>query len=45
MLPTLAPQNMTEAMEFSKILATSNMVPAGLQGKATRYPGGNRLGV
>jgi hypothetical protein len=33
MLPTLAPQNMTEAMEFSKILATSNMVPAGYKGK------------
>jgi hypothetical protein len=33
MLPTLAPQNMTEAMEYSKILATSNMVPAGYKGK------------
>jgi hypothetical protein len=33
MLPTLAPQNMTEAMEFSKILATSNMVPAAYKGK------------
>jgi hypothetical protein len=33
MLPTLAPQNMTEAMEFSKILATSNMVPVAYKGK------------
>jgi hypothetical protein len=33
MLPTLAPKNMTEAMEYSKILATSNMVPAGYKGK------------
>jgi hypothetical protein len=33
MLPTLAPQNMNEAMEFSKILATSNMVPAAYKGK------------
>ena len=33
MLPTLAPQNMTEAMEFSKIQATSNMVPAAYKGK------------
>ena len=33
MLTTLAPQNMTEAMEFSKILATSNMVPAAYKGK------------
>lgn len=33
-LPTLAPQNMTEAMEFSKMLAGSNMVPQNYRGKS-----------
>ena len=32
-LPTLMPQNMTEAMEFSKMVASSNMVPANYKGK------------
>ena len=30
---TLAPQNMTEAMEFSKMLAQSGMVPNNFKGK------------
>ena len=32
-LPTLAPQNMTEAMDFSKMLASSQMVPKQYQRK------------
>jgi len=32
-LPSLAPKNMAEAMDFSKMLATSNMVPKQYQGK------------
>lgn len=32
-LPTLAPQNMTEAMEFSKMLSVSEMVPKSYQRK------------
>ena len=32
-LPTLAPQNMTEAMEFSKMLSRSSMVPQAYRGK------------
>jgi len=32
-LPTLAPQNMTEAMEFSKMISQSGMVPGAYKGK------------
>ncbi|NBT52033.1 MAG: transcriptional regulator, partial [Marivivens sp.] len=32
-LPTLAPANMTEAIEFSKMLAQSEMVPKNYQRK------------
>ena len=32
-LPTLAPQNMTEAMEFSKMISASGMVPGAYKGK------------
>src|SRR5210317_1460160 len=32
-LPTLAPQNMTEAMEFSKMISASGMVPSAYKGK------------
>lgn len=32
-LPTLAPQNMSEAIEFSKMIASSGMVPQNYRGK------------